>query len=41
MGGAFIRTWDDSFVVKAVDERDKKSVHYVIWDSPTDMSKAF
>lgn len=39
--GAFIRTWDDSFVVKAVDERDKKSVHYVIWDSPTDMSKAF
>lgn len=39
--GAFIRTWDDSFVVKAVDERDKKSVHYVVKDSPTDMTKAF
>lgn len=39
--GAFIRTWDDSFVVKAVDERDKKSVHYVVDGSPTDMKKAF
>lgn len=39
--GAFIRTWDDSFVVKAVDERDKKSVHYVVEGSPTDMTKAF
>ena len=39
--GAFIRTWDDSFVVKAVDERDKKSIHYVVEGSKTDMTKAF
>ena len=39
--GAFIRTWDDSFVVKAVDERDKNSEHYVFKGSETDITKAF
>lgn len=39
--GAFIRTWDDSFVVKGVDERDKKSVHFVVEGADTDITKAF
>ena len=37
----FTRTFDDSFVVKGFDERDKKSVHVVFEGSGIDVNPAF
>ena len=37
----FTRTWDDSLVVKAFDEKDKTSPHVVFTGSDTDLTYAF